>query len=112
MDKKEYTETVRPDGTVVRTYNSAKAFLRSKIKKDKDFAEKELYRSLCVIDDDIDRFKLEAKNIRTEEDQIDLLYRINSSKSTINVILEDEPLLKEYVSDIKIDKKTTKRIWV
>ena len=103
-DKKDYTEEVLPDGTI-RQNMEGKAFLRYRTKKSLDFAEKELYRSLCVIDDDIDRFKLAAKSIKTKDDKRKLLLQIGSSLATINKLLDDDPLLKEYVSDIKIDKK-------
>lgn len=103
-DKKDYTEEVLPDGTI-RQNMEGKAFFRYRTKKSLDFAEKELYRSLCVIDDDIDRFKLAAKSIKTKDDKRKLLLQIGSSLATINKLLDDDPLLKEYVSDIKIDKK-------
>ena len=70
-----------------------------------DFAEKELRRSLNVILNDIRKFKSEAKNIKTEKEQEELLLQLGSSLATINKLLDDEPLLKEYVSDIKIDEK-------
>jgi len=103
-DKKDYTEEVLPDGTI-RQNMEGKAFLRYRTKKSLDFAEKELYRSLCVIDDDIDRFKLAAKSIKTKDDKRKLLLQLDSSLVRINSLLENEPLLKEYVSDIKIDGK-------
>ena len=104
-DKKDYTEEILPDGTIYRYYKSGKAFLRYRTKRSLDFAEKELERSFCVIDDDIDRFKLAAKNIKTKDDKRKLLLQLDSSLVRINSLLENEPLLKEYVSDIKIDGK-------
>lgn len=104
-DKKDYTEKILPDGTIYRYYKSGKAFLRYRTKRSLDFAEKELERSFCVIDDDIDRFKLAAKNIKTKDDKRKLLLQLDSSLVRINSLLENEPLLKEYVSDIKIDGK-------
>lgn len=107
-DKKDYTEEVLPDGTIYRYYKSGKAFLRYRTKKSLDFAEKELRRSLNVILNDIRKFKSAIKNIKTEKDQEELLLQLDSSLATINKLLEDEPLLKEYVSDIKIDDKLLK----
>ena len=108
-DKKDYTEEVLPDGTI-RQNMEGKAFLRYRTKKSLDFAEKELYRSLCVIDDDIDRFKLAAKSIKTKDDKRKLLLQLDSSLVRINSLLENEPLLKEYVSDIKIDGKLLREL--
>lgn len=103
-DKKDYTKEILPDGSI-RQNMDGKESLRYRIKKSLDFAEKELRRSLNVILNDIRKFKLAAKNIKTEKEQEELLLQLDSSLATINVILEDEPLLKEYVSDIKIDEK-------
>ena len=103
-DKKDYTREILPDGSI-RQNMEGKEFLQYRTKKSFDSAEKELYRSLCVIDDDIDRFKLAAKNIKTKDDKRKLLLQLDSSLATINKLLDDEPLLKEYVSDIKIDEK-------
>ena len=102
-DKKDYTEKILPDGTIYRYYKSGKALKRAIVKR--DFAEKELRRSLNVILNDIRKFKSEAKNIKTEKEQEELLLQLGSSLATINKLLDDEPLLKEYVSDIKIDEK-------
>lgn len=104
-DKKDYTEKILSDGTIYRYYKSGKAFLRYRTKKSLDFAEEELRRSLNVILNDIRKFKSAIKNIKTEKDQEELLLQIGSSLATINKLLDDEPLLKEYVSDIKIDEK-------
>ena len=93
-DKKDYTEEILPDGTIYRYYKSGKAFLRYRTKRSLDFAEKELERSFCVIDDDIDRFKLAAKNIKTKDDKRKLLLQLDSSLVRINSLLENEPLLK------------------
>lgn len=103
-DKKDYTEEVLPDGTI-RQNMEGKAFFRYRTKKSLDFAEKELRRSLNVILNDIRKFKSAVKNIKTENEQEELLLQLDSSLATINKLLEDEPLLKEYVSDIKIDDK-------
>lgn len=109
-DKKDYTEEVLPDGTIYRYYKSGKAFLRYRTKKSLDFAEEELRRSLSVIMSDIRRFKSAIKNIKTEKDQEELLLQLDSSLVRINSLLENEPLLKEYVSDIKIDGKLLREL--
>lgn len=95
-DKKDYTEEVLPDGLNL---------IQFRVKRALDSAERELKRSFYLISKDINGFKSDAKNIRTEEEKVALLYRINSSKSTINVILEERPLLKDFVTNIKIDGK-------
>ena len=95
-DKKDYTEEVLPDGLNL---------IQFRVKRALDSAERELKRSFYLISKDINGFKSDAKNIRTEEEKMALLYRINSSKSTINVILEERPLLKDFVTNIKIDGK-------
>lgn len=95
-DKKDYTEEVLPDGLNL---------IQFRVKRALDSAERELKRSFYLISKDINGFKSDAKNIKTEEEKMALLYRINSSKSTINVILEERPLLKDFVTNIKIDGK-------
>lgn len=95
-DKKDYTEEVLPDGLNL---------IQFRVKRALDSAEREFKRSFYLISKDINGFKSDAKNIRTEEEKMALLYRINSSKSTINVILEERPLLKDFVTNIKIDGK-------
>lgn len=95
-DKKDYTEEVLPNGLNL---------IQFRVKRALDSAERELKRSFYLISKDINGFKSDAKNIRTEEEKMALLYRINSSKSTINVILEERPLLKDFVTNIKIDGK-------
>lgn len=103
MDKKEYTETVRPDGTIVRTYNSGKAFLRERFKRDMDFAEQELRRSFETIYKEVDKLKRESKRVKTKRGEIKLMLRIDSSLATINLLIKNDPLLRQYVSDTKID---------
>lgn len=95
-DKKDYTEEILPDGLNL---------IQFRVKRALDSAERELKRSFYLISKDINGFKSDAKNIKTEEEKMALLYRINSSKSTINVILEERPLLKDFVTNIKIDGK-------
>lgn len=109
-DKKDYTEKILSDGTIYRYYKSGKVFLRYRTKKSLDFAEEELRRSLSVIMSDIRRFKSAIKNIKTEKDQEELLLQLDSSLVRINSLLENEPLLKEYVSDIKIDGKLLREL--
>lgn len=103
-DKKDYTREILPDGSI-RQNMEGKEFLQYRTKKSFDSAEKELRRSLNVILNDIRKFKSAAKNIKTEKEQEELLLQLDSSLATINKLLDDEPLLKEYVSDIKIDEK-------
>lgn len=95
-DKKDYTEEILPDGLNL---------IQFRVKRALDSAERELKRSFYLISKDINGFKSDAKDIKTEEEKMALLYRINSSKSTINVILEERPLLKDFVTNIKIDGK-------
>ena len=95
-DKKEYKEKILPDGLNL---------IQFRVKRALDSAERELKRGFYLISKDINGFKSDAKNIKTEEEKMALLYRINSSKSTINVILEERPLLKDFVTNIKIDGK-------
>ena len=105
MDKKEYTETVRPDGTIVRTYNSGKEFLRARFKRDMDFAEQELRRSFETIYKEVDKLKRGSKRVKTKRGKRKLMLRIDSSLARINLLIKNDPLLRQYVSDTKIDGK-------